>query len=180
MNGSPEPIILQSAQNQAVIPPIGTDPGQIALESLKWAIAAPLRVTIYGLFDLSGHCFYVGQTFDVYCRKHKHTKERGLIFRQLRTCEVRDASRIEIQVIKAYKRRGECEQNKHVRGSTTHLMAYKAFVCPELHLYFYNAQHAGQFFGWSDSTICAAVKHHGGDIWHMESDQHFTLIQVSY
>jgi len=68
---------------------------------------------IYGLFDGTGKCRYVGLTDSPKQRKADHA-DKGLAFRTLRFCEKSDGSRLEGQVIRAYKRKGQCDLNEAV------------------------------------------------------------------
>jgi hypothetical protein len=73
---------------------------------------------VYGLFDKSGMCQYVGQTKNPSKRKWAHLSKRfvGLEFRVLRETNQRNINRLESQIGTAYQRRGEAEQSKMFNG----------------------------------------------------------------
>jgi hypothetical protein len=76
------------------------------------------RVWIYGLFNTHGVCRYVGQTKVPYLRSFAHRSQssgpekNALLFRVFRSCEVADANRLEVQIIRAFKRKCQCDLNK--------------------------------------------------------------------
>ena len=83
-------------------------------------------VVIYGLFDLRGKCMYVGQTLNAESREHQHLYERAskfygkhLVFRIIRETNCRNANRLECQIGRAYKRRGQASKSKSFRGAAT-------------------------------------------------------------
>lgn len=68
--------------------------------------------TIYGLFDFSGRCRYVGQTRVVRNRKLRHReKYPELRFKVIRECQWVDRIRLERQIVMAYRKRGFCDLN---------------------------------------------------------------------
>lgn len=70
-------------------------------------------VSIYGLFNQIGKCVYVGQALEPQQRAMRHRKTKNFSYSTvLRRCKIKEAGRIEQQVISAYKRRGECDLNK--------------------------------------------------------------------
>lgn len=97
---------------------IGTFPADLNLRERK--------VFLYGLFDGS-RCRYVGQTCNPNKRLQNHVyKPSGKIFKHgpmkmklLRSCSEKKASRLEHQIVFAYRRKGQCDLNfrDHFDGS---------------------------------------------------------------
>lgn len=73
------------------------------------------KIVIYGIFNTRGKCLYVGQTISLSQRfsGHKYAKFRGkkCVARVIRNCSVENANRVEVQIIRAYKSRGEARMN---------------------------------------------------------------------
>ena len=71
---------------------------------------------IYGVYDRKNKCCYVGQTIDVKTRIPAHCGsgifENGFMFKIFRSTTKKDSTRIEGQVIRAFRRRGEAYKNK--------------------------------------------------------------------
>ena len=67
-----------------------------------------------------GPILYVGQTSLPQLRLCSHRSKMGeaITLRTLRMAHVKDASRIEAQIIRALKRRGQCERNKITESRT--------------------------------------------------------------
>ena len=79
-----------------------------------------MKVWIYGLFDSSGLCHYVGQTNDPVSRWKTHcldskskfcAEKRTLQMRLIRHCQDSASARLETQIVSAYKRRSQCCMN---------------------------------------------------------------------
>lgn len=71
-------------------------------------------VYIYGLFDQRNRCRYVGVTGGVKSRMSAHKKSHPKWeFRLFRQCERERGTKIEGQVIRAFKRRGQADKNRH-------------------------------------------------------------------
>lgn len=73
------------------------------------------KLIIYGIFNRRGKCLYVGQTISLDERfsNHRYGKFRGkkCVAKVIRRCSVETANRVEVQVIRAYKARGEARMN---------------------------------------------------------------------
>lgn len=105
MNGRLESLKSRSARN--VNPRTGTSLGN---QKTAW---------IYGLFQRDGKCYYVGATECPYSRSKGHStlcEKRRLKLIFLRECPKEQVGRLEIQIIKAYKRQGQCKKNKRLIG----------------------------------------------------------------
>lgn len=77
-------------------------------------------VYLYGLYEQHKDgwvCHYVGQTLMPKCRRSAHSRE--FTFRVLRRCKSGHSTRLETQIIQAYKRRGQCSLNKRKTGGPT-------------------------------------------------------------
>lgn len=77
-----------------------------------------MQITIYGCF-IDGLCHYVGQTTNLRKRLYSHRgktfRGRSFIMRPLRTVSsLTSGARIESQIIRSYKKRGQCELNKQI------------------------------------------------------------------
>jgi len=87
------------------------------LENLNWP--EERKIFLYGLFDGS-RCRYIGQTANPERRLNKHKfgpagkifKHGPMILVALRFCDERNASRLEKQIVMAYKRKGQCDLNE--------------------------------------------------------------------
>lgn len=108
---------------------------------------------IYGLFDSAGVCHYAGQTKYPGKRQSTHLAKRpNLQFRVLRSTTEANVSRIEIQVIKAYQKRGQCKLNRQVypfnaRNKTPLIYSGTA------NRYFSSTEEAALFFGCCGKTV---------------------------
>ncbi len=101
------------------IPPLSFVPG-VNPPTGTWTQSKPSGngsgpVYLYGLFDQQAVCHYIGQSLMPRCRKSAHSKH-GLLFRVLRRCKSNHSTRLETQIIQAYKRRGQCALNIRKRG----------------------------------------------------------------
>lgn len=83
------------------------------------------QIWIYGLFNPDGICLYVGQTSYPEARLFGHCNpstwnplKADCQMRIIRACEPHKAPAIELQVMLAYKRQGQCvlNKNKHVKA----------------------------------------------------------------
>lgn len=74
------------------------------------------RRWVYGLFDGSNKCQYVGLTCNPVARRanHRCLKGRNLEFRIVRETDATNGPRIETQVIMAYQKRGLAQQNSQL------------------------------------------------------------------
>lgn len=73
-------------------------------------------VYIYGLFDKVNRCRYVGVTGDVKNRSLGHKKKHPKwAFRCFRKCDRKQGTKIEGQVIRAFKRLGQADKNRNTR-----------------------------------------------------------------
>ena len=107
MNGLP------GAQKSSFVPGVNPPTG---IWNRKMPGSGKGRIYLYGLYDDSGRCHYAGQTLNPRQRRSQHAKP-DLILRVLRRCRSTiDSTRIETQIIRAYKRRGQCKLNKKERG----------------------------------------------------------------
>jgi hypothetical protein len=124
-------------------------------------------VYIYAFLDATtGEHLYVGQAVDPQQRKCEHLhRGRSKIparakFVILRKCAYGNVSRIESQIIRSLKRKGECRLNRS-RGS---LSARKARMptyevrWPERGISFTRPAQAARYFGISKATVCQAIK----------------------
>lgn len=122
-------------------------------------IAMQRKIWIYGLFSPDGVCHYVGETRNRFQRSEMHRVQKpGLTFRVLRGCEQGKAHLIESQVIKAYKRRGQCRFNKKSDPQRIPRCTARPIFCCEVNKVFESVAHAAEELQISDSTIYSCLK----------------------
>lgn len=113
----------------------------------------PSDVFLYGLFNSRGKCRYVGQTVDLAARARFHEHTTGLRFRVLRICRAKDSSRLESQIIKAYKARGLCQLNKRLKSPPSRSRPGTWLVWKETGMKFCSKGDAGRYFGVTIRSI---------------------------
>lgn len=89
---------------------------------LRWEKQSPNSYKlIYGLFDDSGICLYVGSSVDprdrFYCMRSKHPEITE--WKTIRKCRFSDAAEVEGQIIRAYKAKGQCQLNRETFGKNS-------------------------------------------------------------
>lgn len=77
---------------------------------------------VYGLFNKKGECLYIGQTAQPRARFEAHKCKRfrtvPCIMRVLRECpDVENGNRIEVQIMKSYRKRGQAAMNRVLKAS---------------------------------------------------------------
>lgn len=131
----------------------------------------PEPVALYGLFDPSGCCRYVGQSI---CPKqrledHNHFEKgigRGLSFTILAWVESDDADRTETNLITAYREKGQADLNKRLKGFSNSRNKNNSCVILwiETGRVFKGMNEAARFFQCSPQTIANAIKLYGGKL----------------
>lgn len=91
-----------------------------AIKNAKLKIPGRGPVSIYGLFNSSDVCEYVGSSAFPSMRRGQH-KQKGLVFRILMFCSHKSRQEKELMMIQKYKNIGQCRLNKVVRGCKTSL-----------------------------------------------------------
>ncbi len=114
-------------------------------------------VFIYGLFDLSGSCRYVGQTTNpaarLYCHHFKARKRQTelLQMKVFRACVPEQSSQLEKQIFQAYRKRGQCDLNLKQHFTVTR--GWTAVLWVEKNRWFESICHAAEYFRCSTTTI---------------------------
>lgn len=137
------------------------------------------KVFIYGLFDLSGWCHYVGQTVNPYARSRRHLdcdtarfKDSGYSFKIIRSVECCNANRVERQIGLAYQRRGQAELSKtFIKSAIRENWAAKLIYIEGYALPFPSPRAAANAVGCSVNTIANNV---GGSV--LDGDGYFLLV----
>lgn len=123
-------------------------------------------IWLYGLFDHSRICHYVGQTRFPKQRaaSHLHSlqgndwrKKRELQFRVIRQCPMAKANRLEVQIIKGFKRREQCELNNSFLRFTQRKYPAR-FYSQTADKFFSSVAEAAAYFDCSTTTIWNHVK----------------------
>lgn len=122
---------------------------------------------IYTIMDQSGLVLYAGMTLNPTQRELGHLSPSGKFhgigarFRVLRQCAFERAAEIEAQIIRAYKRRGQCAFNVRTKpflGRITGVM----LECVETGERFLNYHEAGRRYGCSPASVNYSVGRLGG------------------
>jgi hypothetical protein len=108
---------------------------------------------IYGLFDSSGKCHYIGQTFNPERREKDHDwKYPALIMKTIRFCPTYSGARLETQIMTAYKKRGQASINIR-KGHACRKRTDKIIYCATQGVYFTSLDEAAGHFGCCALTI---------------------------
>ncbi len=116
-------------------------------------------VFLYGLYDLSGSCRYVGQTTNPYSRLMTHRTqglmlEHGpMLMKVLRFAVPIEAPRIEKQIVFAYRKSGQCDLNKQDKFVVKNRAAAKPVLWVQKAHWFESASDAAEYFNCSRQTI---------------------------
>jgi len=118
-------------------------------------------IYIYGLFDLSGWCHYVGQTNNPHKRRKTHFEHAAghfrcedWIFQIIRKTDCENANRLEFQIGMAYKKRGQAEcsvsfgRNGHFHSNAENVIYIEGYAKP-----FASLAAAGRAIGYSGISI---------------------------
>jgi len=114
---------------------------------------------IYGLFDHAGRCLYAGQTLEPMTRTWRHKQTRQFhSARTLRKTTVRHASRIEAQIIAAYRKQGQCQLNRQLVSPPVTGIANNGtqHYLPSHNLAFRSKAQLARFLGYNSA---AALSH---------------------
>lgn len=133
-----------------------------------------LPIYIYGLYDSSKICHYVGQTFNVPSREHNHLKGYKARFKSLklklriiRKTDSENSSRLEKQIGNAYKRMGQATASKVFYRFKRNVQCNNPIYVEGYALPFASAGHVACFFGCSPVTVANNI---GGTIWNKDGE----------
>ncbi len=122
---------------------------------MKFYDAGEEWTIIYGLFDESGACLYVGQSLDLWQRKRDHKRKKpSHEARVIQRTRLKNASKVELGIIKKYKRLGQCQLNKATWEISSDRKAngYK-FYLPKHDTAFRSWNQMARFLGVSVVTV---------------------------
>jgi hypothetical protein len=126
---------------------------------------------VYGFFDRGGRAVYIGATHDVDVRKKFHYG--GKHGKKLRKCDLRilrktkcldAASRIEVQIIKAYKRRGEAKLNIKTRATRLPATTAVPVYWLEGGILFAGRKQCADYFFVSAGTVTTSIRDYDGEL----------------
>ena len=119
------------------------------------------EVTLYALREPHGkrRIRYVGQTVTLRSRTtfHKYWKGVNLEMHALRRASVTDASRLELQIMAACKRKGMADLNKNRARFMRPPRIFNPSLCIENGFVFISSGHASRFFKCSRELIYQAL-----------------------
>ncbi len=144
------------------------------------------RAWIYAFTDsITGKILYVGQTGNPSSRKVMHLNhglhkaelnKPNVIYRMLRETNGADVSRIEVQVIAALRRRGECRLNRN-KGGSGRMKSDDRIACSN-GLIFSSKSQAGRYFDVSPATIYNWLTHWNGEVPYREKRKKLRLWEL--
>lgn len=123
---------------------------------------------VYGFRDVRTRKWrYIGQSVEPRKRQYRHVngalRSTRLEFSILRRTTMRDVNRIEIQIVRALRRRGEADLNKAVRDgrAVKGPTSGKVILWKERGMQLENLSRAARYFDVSTTSISKAVKGDG-------------------